>query len=77
MISADTIRRCANLDSTALERILRKSYPEDRVTRSEFLGISNAQQFVYSIVFPRYDGIAATAKVFVHEDMNGDLVVDY
>jgi len=77
MISADTIRRCANLDSTALERIIRKSYREDRVTKSEFLGITNGEQFCYSIVYPRYNGIAATAKVFVWEGSGGELVADY
>ena len=77
MISANTIRRCAYLDSITLESILRKSYPEDRVTRSEFLGITNGEQFCYSIVFPRYDGIAATAKVFVWEGSGGELVADY
>jgi hypothetical protein len=77
MISADTIRRCAYLHSLTLEAALRKSYPKDSVLRSEFLGISNGDQFVYSIVYPGDDGIAMTGKVFVWENPKGELVADY
>ncbi len=79
MISADTIRRCAYLHNLTLEAALRKSYPKDSVLRSEFLGISNGEQFVYKIVYPDEDaknGMAVT-KVFVWEDTNGNLVADY
>ncbi len=79
MISADTLRRCAYLHNLTLEAALRKSYPKDSVLRSEFLGISNGEQFVYKIAYPSEvstNGIA-TAKVFVWEDSNGELVADY
>lgn len=79
MITADNIRRCAYLHSLTLEAALRKSYPEDSVLRSEFLGISNGNQFVYKIVYPDQDaqnGMAVT-KVFVWQDHNGELVADY
>jgi lambda repressor-like predicted transcriptional regulator len=79
MISADTIRRCAYLHSNALEAALRMSYPKDSVLRSEFLGISNGEQFVYKIVYPDEDaktGMAVT-KVFVWENSKGELVADY
>jgi hypothetical protein len=79
MIPADTIRRCSNLDNITLERLLRKSYPKDSVIRSEFLGISNGDEFVYKIVYPDQDGDMgmATTKVFVWEKGNGELVAEY
>ncbi len=79
MISADTIRRCAYLHNLTLEAALRKSYPKDSVLRSEFLGISNGEQFVYKIVYPDEDAKngMATTKVFVWENTKGELVADY
>ena len=79
MITADTIRRCSNLDNITLERLLRKSYPKDSVIRSEFLGISNGDEFVYKIVYPDQDGDMgmATTKVFVWLKGNGELVAEY
>ena len=79
MISADTIRRCAYLHNLTLEAALRKSYPDDRVLRSEFLGISNEHQFVYKIVYPDTDAKSgmATTNIFVWEDTDGSLVVEY
>jgi len=79
MITADTIRRCSNLDSITLERLLRKSYPKDLVIRSEFLGISNGDEFVYKIVYPdQYGDMGiSTTKVFVWEKGNSELSADY
>ena len=79
MITAETIRRCSNLDTITLENSLRKSYPEDRVLRSEFLGISNGDQFVYKIVYPDQDGNMgmSVTKLFVWEKGNGEIVVEY
>lgn len=76
-ISGDTMRRCAYLHSLALESALRKTYPEDKVLRSEFLGISNGEHFVYKIVYPGFGGVPKTAKVFVWEDKEGELIADY
>ena len=79
MITADTIRRCAYLDSISLENLLQRGYSEDRVLRSEFLGITNGGQFAYKIVYPDQDGNMgmAVTKVFVWLDNNGDLIADY
>ena len=79
MITAETLRQCAYLDTISLENILRKTYPKDSLIRSEFLGITNGQQFAYKIVYPDEDaknGMAVT-KVFVWRDSNGSLVADY
>jgi hypothetical protein len=77
MISVDTLRKCSFLSSSVLEQILRKRYPDDTVQRSEFLGISNGEQFVYSIVFPGLDGLPQNAKLYVWQGSNGELVADY
>jgi hypothetical protein len=79
MISVDTLRKCSFLSSPQLEQILRKRFPNDCVTRSEFLGISNGEQFVYSIAFPDPDAKNGleTAKLYVWQGSNGELVADY
>lgn len=79
MITAETLRHCAYLHSLTLEGLLRKHYPEDRVLRSEFLGITNGNQFCYKIVYPDQDAKhgMATTKVFVWRAPNGELVADY
>jgi hypothetical protein len=77
MISVDTLRKCSFLGSPQLEQILRKRFPNDCVTRSEFLGISNGEQFVYKIVYPGLDGLPKNCKVYVWQGSNGELVADY
>lgn len=76
MISVDTLRRCSWLDSLTLEQLLRRSYPEDSVLNSEFVGISNAGQFVYNIVYPEENAVKRT-KIFVWLNNNGELQADY
>ncbi len=78
MITAETLRQCAYLDTISLENILRKTYPKDSLIRSEFLGITNAGQFCYSAVyFDQIEGAEDVCKVFVWRDSNGSLVADY
>ena len=79
MITAETLRHCAYLHSMTLEGLLRKNYPKDSVLRSEFLGITNGNQFCYRIVYPDHltEKGTATTKVFVWQDSNGELVADY
>ena len=79
MITAETLRRCAYLHSLTLEGLLRKTYRNDQVLRSEFLGITNGGQFCYKIVYPDQDAKngMATTKVYVWEDHNGELLADY
>lgn len=78
MITADTLARCAYLNSNQLESLLRKSYPEEMVITSKFLGITNGGQFAYNIQFPDTESKTglASAKVFV--SLDGDkLLADY
>lgn len=80
MISADSIRKGAWLSSMTLESLLRKSYPNDHVIRSDFLGITNSGQFCYQIGYQDIDlaeqGLTY-CKVFVYENSNGELVAAY
>lgn len=79
MLAANLVWRCSCIDTITLESLLRKAYPKDSVLRSEFVGITNGNQFCYKIVYPDQDaknGMAVT-KVFVWQDSNGDLVADY
>lgn len=76
MITVDTLRRCAWLDTITLEMIIRKNYPKDTVLAADFVGISNGGQFVYNVAFPGEDGVEK-AKVFVWQDNEGELVADY
>jgi hypothetical protein len=79
MITAETLRQCAYLNSTTLEDLLRKNYPKDMVVQSEFVGITNGGQFAYKIAYPDSDSKngLAVGKVFVWQDSNGSLVADY
>ena len=75
MITADTLRQCAYLNTLSLEKLLREGYPEDLLISSEFVGITNGGQFCYSVLFPTEDGVEK-GKVFVWTD-NGQLKADY
>ena len=78
MITADKIRRCANLSTPELERALNFMYPEDRVLASKFLGITNGGQFCYSITY--YDETIeenTMTKLFVDTDCNNEIYAEY
>ena len=81
MITADRIRKGSWLSATAIEELIRKSYPKDMILSATFLGVSNGGQFVYEcgypdVLRPQRQGLAR-CKVFVWEDDLGNLVADY
>ena len=80
MISVDTLRKCSFLSTIALEEILRKSYPKDRVLQSEFVGITSGRQFCYQIGYQDPDlkdqGLTY-CKVYVYVDHAGNIVAEY
>ena len=76
MITVDTLRNCAWLNSLTLEALIREKYPKDSVISSEFLGITNGGQFCYNIAFPGEEGLDY-AKLYVWEDVNGKVVAEY
>lgn len=78
MITADILRKCAWINTSTLESILRKSYPKDTIIKSEFIGITNGNQFCYKIMyFDDIEGENRWSKAFVWQDNNGELVADY
>ena len=78
MITAFKINRCMYLDTPALEKVLRLSYPKDEVKESKFLGITNGQQFCYEVLyFDNNLGEDARAKLFVDLDCNDEPYADY
>lgn len=80
MITADTLRQCSWLNTLTLESLLRKSYPEDRVITSDFVGVTNGGEFCYKIGYqdPDLNGQGLTyCKVFVRINDSGELVAEY
>lgn len=79
MITAETLRKCANLSSIHLEKLIRKNYPKDMVIQSEFVGVTNASQFCYKISFPDDNSKTGLGqgKIFVWIDDNGNVIADY
>jgi hypothetical protein len=76
MITNETLRQCAYLNSISLEGLIRKNYPKDVVVQSNFLGITNSGQFCYDIAYPE-EGELRRSKVFVYIDNNGKVTADY
>lgn len=81
MITAELLRKCAWLNAEQIEKLLRKTYPKDMITRATFLGVSNGNQFVYECIYPDTERAQrlgpAKTKVYVWEDHNGQLLADY
>lgn len=70
MISAFKINRCANLSTLMLEdAMVRNGYRDARFIQNKFLGITNAGQFCYEVLYwePEVQENAYT-KVFI--DLN-------
>lgn len=79
MIAAETLRKCAWLSSCHIEPLIRKNYPKDVILDANFVGISNAGQFCYSVSYPdenSKNGVGRT-KVFVWLDDDGNIIADY
>lgn len=79
MITVDTLRQCAYLDTISLEELIRKNHPKDMVVESKFIGITNGGQFCYDILYPDDHSASGLArdKVFVWKNTDGQLVADY
>jgi hypothetical protein len=79
MITVDQLRKCAYLSATQIESLIRKNYPKDTVIQSDFVGISNGNQFCYKISYPdeqSKNGLSY-CKVFVYIDSDGNIIADY
>lgn len=77
MITADTIRKLAHLDTVGIETAIRKNYPQDRFVDSKFLGITNGGEFCYSATWIDEGNDRCTTKVFVELNEQDQLVADY
>lgn len=78
MITADRIRRLAYLSTTDLEQMLARTYPQDQLLGSRFLGITNGREFCYEIqYFDQHYGENTRTKVFVNIDSNDNPVATY
>lgn len=71
MITADKIEQYGKLTTEQLVTMIRQHYPQDSFLSSKFLGITNGQEFCYSVTYtdPDYEQPQQT-KVFV--DVSGD-----
>ena len=74
MITADKIQQYGNLSTEQLVGLIRQHYPRDSFLSSKFVGITNGQEFCYSVTYrnPDYEQPQQT-KVFV--DLDG--LADY
>ena len=77
MITEQTIRQLAYLDTRAVEAAIRKNYPQDRFVDSKFLGITNGGQFCYSATWIDEGRDRCTTKVFVSLGQDNQPVGEY
>ena len=78
MITADKLRLLTNMPPVMLTEGIRESgYKKDKFETSEFLGMSNGNQFVYKASYIE-DNEFKECKVFVSYDPStGKVTVDY
>jgi hypothetical protein len=78
MITADKLTLLTNLPAVMLTTAIQQAgYKKDKFQTAKFLGLSNGNQFVYSVTYVE-DGDVQTTKVFVNYDPTADQVtVDY
>ena len=78
MITADKLRLLTNMPPIMLTEGIRQSgYKKDKFETSEFLGMSNSNQFVYKVSIIENDSFIE-CKVFVNYDpITQKVNVDY
>jgi hypothetical protein len=76
MISAKEIDILSKLDTGAIEFALRRNYPQDRLSVSKFVGITNGGQFAYRCKY-KEDGEESQVAVYVSRNNDGDIVAEY
>lgn len=78
MITADKLRLLTNMPPVMLTEGIRQSgYKKDKFETSEFLGMSNGNQFVYKVSYIE-DNEFQECKVFVQYDpITQNVKVDY
>jgi hypothetical protein len=78
MITADKLALLTNMPAAMLSMgIQQAGYKEDKFTSAKFLGLTNGNQFCYTVVF-HVEGGTDSCMVFVSYDPTADSVsVDY
>lgn len=80
MITADTLSRMTNYTAEGLTALIQASgYKKDTFKEAKFLGITNAGQYCYQVLyFDEVLGEDAYTKVFItHDQFEQSTVADY
>ena len=80
MITADTLRRMTGFDAQGLTALIHaQGYKQDKFKEAKFLGITNAGQYCYEVLyFDEELGEDYYTKVFVsHDQFEQTTVADY
>lgn len=78
MITDYKIKKCMFLTLDQLQSALNFMYPQDTIKQHRFLGITNAKQFCYEVLyFDEHLGEDAYTKVFVDLDFNDVPYAEY
>ena len=64
MITAKEIDILSKLDTGAVEFALRRNYPQDRLTSSKFVGITDDGQFAYRCKYREDGGVTGGSVCF-------------
>ena len=78
MITAEKLRELTTYTPAALTRIVQQSgYKRDKVNEARFIGMTNANQFCYSVDYDDF-GTPSVTKLFVKFDpTTGRVTADY
>lgn len=80
MITADTLRRMTGYDADGLTALIRASgYKRDKFLDSRFLGITNAGQYCYEVLYfdDNIDEECYTKVYVTHDQFEQTTVADY
>jgi hypothetical protein len=78
MITAEQLTTLTTFTAPALTRAIQDAgYKEDVFTSSKFVGITNAGQFCYWVVFHVEGGTDSTKVFLTYDSGNGSVSADY
>ena len=75
MITADKLKLLTNFPTAMLQEGIRQAgYSQAKLNTSKFLGLTNGNQFCYSVTFTDIEGDECLAKVYATYDPAADSV---
>ena len=78
MITAYKINKLGNLSTIQLNQAIRRNGYADSFKEGKFLGITNAKQFVYEVLyFDTHKGEDCYTKIFVDLNESEEAVAEY